>query len=87
MEIMMKFVSALGIALVLSTGAYAQNIVENRVIVEQPVVNRVVTGPVAYQRSGMPRPAPAGVIPPVGPAFFPGFIVGPAPWQPLMPMW
>jgi len=56
-------------------------------VVEQPVpvVEEVVAGPVVP--NGMPRPAPPGVIPPVGPAFFPGFIVGPAPWQPLLPMW
>jgi len=83
----MRIVSALGIVLILSSSAMAQNYVENRVIVEQPVVERVVTGPEAYQQSGRPRPAPPGVIPPVGPAYFPGFIVGPAPWQPLMPMW
>lgn len=62
-------------------------VVEQQTIIEQPVVERVVTGPEAYQQSGRPRPAPPGVIPPVGPAYFPGFIVGPAPWQPLMPMW
>jgi len=81
----MKIVSAVLALLCMSSVAYAQNV--NRVIIEQPVIERVVTGPEAYQRSGMPRPAPAGVIPPVGPAYFPGFIVGPAPWQPLMPMW
>ena len=81
----MKIVSAALVLICLSSTAYAQNV--NNVIVEQPVIDRVVTGPVAYQRSGMPRPAPPGVIPPVGPAYFPGFIVGPAPWQPLLPMW
>ena len=83
----MKIVSAALVLICLSSAAYAQNVNVNNVIVEQPVIDRVVTGPVAYQRSGMPRPAPPGVIPPVGPAYFPGFIVGPAPWQPLMPMW
>ena len=81
----MKIVSAALVLICLSSTAYAQNV--NNVIIEQPVIDRVVTGPVAYQRSGMPRPAPPGVIPPVGPAYFPGFIVGPAPWQPLLPMW
>ena len=82
----MKIVSAFIILGVLSTSAYAQQSVNN-VIIEQPVVERVVTGPEAYQISRPPRLPPPGVIPPVGPAYFPGFIVGPAPWQPLLPMW
>ena len=63
----MKIVSAALVLICLSSAAYAQNV--NNVIIEQPVIDRVVTGPVAYQRSGMPRPAPPGVIPPVGPAY------------------
>ena len=81
----MKTVSAVIALVCMSSVAYAQNV--NRVIIEQPVIERVVTGPEAYQSSGRPRMPPPGVIPPVGPAYFPGFIVGPAPWQPLLPMW
>ena len=82
----MKIVSAFIILGILSAPAYAQQSVNN-VIIEQPVIERIVTGPEAYQISRRPRLPPPGVIPPVGPAYFPGFIVGPAPWQPLMPMW
>jgi hypothetical protein len=41
---------------------------------------------VAVPAAPMVAPAPVAVLPPQ-PAFFPGFIQGPAPWQPLLPMW
>lgn len=81
-------VKSVAIFLILSTPAFAQypSIEQQQM---QQVAQQVPTQTPeqVYQRSGMPRPAPPGVIPPVGPAYFPGFIVGPAPWQPMIPMW
>ena len=48
-----------------------------------PVAVAVPAEPVAV---APPPPPPVAVLPPQ-PAFFPGFIQGPAPWQPLLPMW